>query len=126
MKQLTRRLTGLGILVPLLGASVASAQDDLPLLEMPTATSATALDGFENRRVSTDFDYIFLPAGSGGEQVSDEAWRYASGGLASVGTDIAKRITPKDIPTYALVEPNRAIETQTDPQRLTISAPTRN
>lgn len=101
-------------------------QDNLPVLETPTATSAMVLGELQNRRVSTDFDFIFLPPGSGGEQSggpADQTWSYSEMGLEPVATEIARQIDQETLPVYALVEPNRPIETQTDPQRLTVVTP---
>lgn len=68
---------------------------------------------------------MFLPSGSGGEeQPNAEAnWRYDATELNPVSQDITSN-SAKRLPTYAIVEPNRAIETQTDPERLTLLAPT--
>jgi hypothetical protein len=122
MKRLVRVLTALSFLLPLLGTTIAKAQDNLPPLEMPTATSATALDGLQKRQISTDFDFVFLPAGAGGEQ-SDDTWSYSATSLQPIRSEIAKNVNQATLPAYALVEPNRSIETQTDPQRLTVIAP---
>ena len=104
--------------MPFLAVEVAKAQDELPLLEVPTGVSAMELGDLQNRRVSSDFDYIFLPVGAGGEQ-SDEAWSYSTTELEPVATEITRNVNQNGLPTYSIVEPNRAIETQTDPQRLT-------
>lgn len=118
MKRFSRVFATLGFLIPFLTAGVAKAQDEMLPLEVPTAASAIAIDGLENRQVSTDFDYLFLPPGAGGEQ-SDETWSYSTTELEPVATEITRNVNQGGLPTYSIVEPNRAIETQTDPQRLT-------
>ena len=70
MKWLT--FSALVALISLVGSTLAQAQDDLPALDLPTASSATALNGLQARQLSTDFDFLFLPAGAGGEQSTAE------------------------------------------------------
>jgi hypothetical protein len=129
MKRLMRVLVTLGLGLPLLSASLVRAQDNLPILEQPTATAAE-LTQLQTRQASSDFDFLFLPAGAGGEEQSNAAlnWSYSSTELMPVSKNIASdgatAATRKLLPAYAVVEPNRAIETQTDPQRLTVLAPT--
>lgn len=126
MRKLFWVLATLGL--PLLSASLVRAQDNLPVLEQPTATSAAELAELQTRKASSDFDFLFLPTGAGGEELSEQpvSWSYSSTELTPVSKNIANNVsTRKLLPTYTLVEPNRAIETQTDPQRLTVLAPTR-
>ncbi|MFM7423572.1 MAG: hypothetical protein ACKO7W_00980 [Elainella sp.] len=127
MKKLMWVLATLGLGLPLLNASLVRAQDNLPILEQPTAASATELTQLQTRKASSDFDFLFLPAGAGGEELSNNpvGWGYSSTELTPVSSSTNTVSTLKLLPTYAIVEPNRAIETQTDPQRLTILTPTR-
>jgi len=58
----------------------------------------------------------------GGEQFTTE-WSYPAVELDPVSKTITNQVDRKTLPPYSIVEPNRAIKTQTDPQRLTVFAP---
>ena len=120
MKWLT--FSALATLISLVGSTLAQAQDDLPALDLPTASSATALNGLQARQLSTDFDFLFLPAGAGGEQSTAE-WSYPAVELDPVSKTITNQVDHKALPAHSIVEPNRGITTQTDPSRLTVFAP---
>lgn len=129
MKRFISAFTIWGVALPLVATAFTPAilaqeslpVESLPVLEMPTATSASALQGFDNRQVQTDYDFMFLPAGTGGEQSTD-SWDYSLAPLNQVEDNVTGPY--RTIPSYAVVEPNRSIETQTDPERLTIQVPT--
>lgn len=130
-KAMLKVLLGVGVLptlgLPLIWTSNVRAQadfqtdfrDNLPLLELPTAVSASALGDLEYRKIGTDFDSVAAPA-----EVTAASPTVETSGLES-GLGQAKEIgNLREQPIYTQVEPNRAIETQTDPQRLTVVAPT--
>jgi hypothetical protein len=96
-------------------------QDDFPLLELPTAVSASALGDLQYRKLSTDFDTVMAPA----SEPTNPTNTVGSSMTEPTGVGQSKQIDPlRNQPIYTQVEPNRAIETQTDPQRLTVVAPT--
>jgi hypothetical protein len=129
-------LVGVGALVPTLGLPLiwtsnvraqadfqadfqVDFQDNLPLLELPTAVSASALGDLQYRKIATDFDSVAAPAEATAAEPTVETAEMES------GLGQAKEISNlREQPIYTQVEPNRAIETQTDPQRLTVVAPT--
>ena len=135
MRRLTGMLTTLGSLslgmwtlglpAELVAAPLVITPADLPELEKADSRSAADLAGVEERQ-TLDYQLIFLPAGSGGERPADGsapelASSYLVTGVAPLENSLS--ISTGTLPEYAIVRPNRSIETQTDPQRLTLVAP---
>lgn len=127
MKRLVQVLTALSLTTTTaFMAAIARAQEnvlpELVPLEPADSTSALVLDGVESRNTSLDFQLLFLPDGAGGERNAAEFEYYEPATLIPMATELD--LSGEDrIPTYARVEPNRAIRTQTDPQRLMIATP---
>jgi hypothetical protein len=133
MRQLTGMLTALVCVFSVVAMKVtlANAQNDvtalenLPVLETVDSSSATDLTGLQDRQAKLDYGFLFLSVGAGGERpvaATDRTPSYSSSTLMPAAT--ALKPAPQNLPPYAVVKPNRAIETQTDPQRLTVVAPT--
>ncbi|MBF2002662.1 MAG: hypothetical protein IGS38_18300 [Synechococcales cyanobacterium M58_A2018_015] len=134
MKRILPVLTALVTATTGIAATATAQTVDLPLglipLDPADSTSALSLDGVESRRASLDFQMLFLPNGAGGERNASEFEYYEPMTLVpmdiSIDTSTETGMTQLDddaVPTYARVEPNRSIRTQTDPQRLMVVTP---
>jgi hypothetical protein len=135
MKRLTVVLSALSLLfAAVLSSAIAKAQgtaitfSNLPVLDTSASTSANSLKGVEGRETSLDYELLFLPRGTGEGTIAGrraEKWPgYFQENLNPIAATVKKPVASAVIPPYAIVEPNKSIQTQADPQRLTVSTPT--
>lgn len=128
MQQLSGMLTTLSLL-GIVWAGTLQTQNHLselePALEAADSDSASDLSGVENRFVPLDYGFIFYPDGAGGKRTPSHSSSYPITTLAPTQGIGVKPFASgqRVLPEYAVVKPNRSIETQTDPQRITVIAP---
>lgn len=132
MKYAARIIMALSLLVSsVIGVKAAVAQNsqpmtenNLPVLEQPTAWSAGSLNGIEDRAVQMDYGLLFMPSGEGGERstLSQEWPGYYQSTLEPVAQQIAPPLIAVQLPPYAKAEIDGNTLLRPDQQRLTVQA----